>query len=55
MSMLDIVLTVLIGAALVAAVVVMIRSKRKGNSCCGGCGMCSSKDGCPHCHDLQKK
>ncbi len=45
MNWLDILLIVLVAAALVLCITVLIRSRRKGRGCCGNCSCCRS--GCP--------
>lgn len=53
MSAADIVVLVLVGAALVAAVLFSIRSRKKRGGGCG-CG-CSDCSGCPSASEKNKK
>ena len=45
MNGIDIVLLLLIGAALAGAVLHIVRRRKQGKGCCGDCASCS---GCPH-------
>ena len=43
MNTVDIILIVLIAAAVIAAVVFRIRSAKRGKTCCGDCSQCCSQ------------
>ena len=56
MNLATIVVLIMIGAALCAAVFSMIRGRRKGgcggcSGCCSGCSGCSGCGGCSGCPD----
>ncbi|MBO6303365.1 MAG: FeoB-associated Cys-rich membrane protein [Ruminiclostridium sp.] len=46
MNLVDIILIVLIAAAVAGALFVMIRDKKKGKGCCGNCSCCGGSGEC---------
>ncbi len=50
MNLWDILIIALVAIAVVLAVCVIIRNKKKGKGCCGDCCQCS---GCPAQHKKQ--
>ena len=46
MNVPDIVILVILAAAVIAAVAFTIRNKKKGRSCCGNCAECSAMKNC---------
>ncbi|MBQ9898956.1 MAG: FeoB-associated Cys-rich membrane protein [Ruminococcus sp.] len=44
MNAADIVLVIVIGAALAAAVTYLVRRKKSGTGCCGDCSRCSPNE-----------
>ena len=53
MNLVDIILIVLIAAAVTGALFVMIRDKKKGRGCCGNCSCCGGSRDC-HKTDTHK-
>jgi len=47
MNGLEVILTVVIAAAVIGVIALMIRNKKKGKGCCSGCSGCSVSN-CPH-------
>ncbi|HOO05096.1 MAG TPA: FeoB-associated Cys-rich membrane protein [Ruminococcus sp.] len=50
MKAVDVILLIIVCAALSLAVVSVIRQKKSGNGCCGSCQGCSKKDSCGGTH-----
>ena len=46
MNFVDIILVILIAALVTLAVFFMIRSRKKGKSCCGNCSRCGGSTQC---------